>query len=53
MYIEKFKKGNNVYCGFFSDLSEYPTEQDVPYFLKNGELTSEDLSLAEEQQANS
>ncbi|EQB8931498.1 hypothetical protein ACYVMD_004573 [Vibrio parahaemolyticus] len=49
MYIEKFKKDSKVYCGFFSDLSEYPEESDIPFFLKNGELTESDLKAAESQ----
>ncbi|NRD72719.1 hypothetical protein HQQ94_05535 [Shewanella sp. VB17] len=50
MYIERFKKSGKVYCGFFSDLNEYPTKEDVPLYLKNGELTEADLEIAEKAQ---
>lgn len=50
MYIEKFEKNGKVYCGFFSNLNEYPSKQDIPYFLKNGDMTKEDLAAAEAQQ---
>ena len=50
MYIEKFSKNNCVYYGFFTELAEYPADEEIPVFLKTGELTQADLMEAEQQQ---
>jgi len=50
MYIERFKKGEKIYFGFFTDSAEYFDQAEVPSFLRDGSLTAADIQAAEAEQ---